>query len=208
MGIPPPLMVTCGQADLIYDVDGHCYIDFCQSWGALILGHAPEQLTAKAAEQLWRGTSFGIATPYEKQLAERILHHLPSIEKLRFVSSGTEATMTAIRLSRAYTGKSVIIKFNGHYHGHSDSLLIKAGSGVCHLSEASSKGVPEELIKLTVSLPFNATEVCRDFICSRQDIAAILIEPIAANMGVVPAKAEFLQMLKRRELQKRNCAYF
>lgn len=201
MGLTP-LMVSHGKGDSIYDVDGHCYIDFCQSWGALILGHAPEHVVAKALEQLARGSSFGIATPYEKELAERITHHMPSMERLRFVSSGTEATMSAIRLSRGFTGKSVIVKFNGHYHGHSDSLLIKAGSGVSHLPEASSKGVPEELIRLTVSLPFNATQMCRDFIRSRDDIATILLEPITGNIGVVPAKLEFLQMLREESSKK------
>lgn len=197
-----PLIVKEGKGDTILDVDGHCYIDFCQSWGSLILGHAPERIVAKAMEQLSKGTSFGIATPYEKDLAEIIARHLPSVEKLRFVSSGTEATMTAIRLARGFTGKSVIVKFNGHYHGHSDSLLIKAGSGVSHLPEASSEGVPEEVVKLTVSLPFNATQACQNFIRSRDDIAAVLLEPVAGNIGVVPAKREFLEMLREETAKK------
>lgn len=197
-----PLIVKEGRGDTIWDVDGHAYIDFCQSWGSLILGHAPQHVVAKAVEQLSKGTSFGIATPYEKDLAEIIKRHLPSMEKLRFVSSGTEATMTAIRLARGYTGKSVIVKFNGHYHGHSDSLLIKAGSGVSHLPEASSKGVPEELVKLTVSLPFNDIETCRNFLLSRDDIAAVLLEPVAGNIGVVPAKQEFLSMLREETAKK------
>ncbi len=197
-----PLMVEKGKGDTIWDVDGHSYIDFCQSWGSLILGHAPKLIVEKASEQLAKGTSFGIATPYEKNLAEIIVRHLPSIEKLRFVSSGTEATMTAIRLARGFTGKQVIVKFNGHYHGHSDSLLIKAGSGVTHLPEASSKGVPEELVKLTVSLPFNDLETCRDFLRSHEDIAAVLLEPVAGNIGVVPAKREFLEMLREETAKK------
>lgn len=197
-----PLIVEKGKGDTIWDVDGHSYIDFCQSWGSLILGHAPPHVVAKASEQLANGTSFGIATPYEKNLAEIIIRHLPSIEKVRFVSSGTEATMTAIRLARGFTGKPVIVKFNGHYHGHSDSLLIKAGSGVSHLPEASSKGVPEELVKLTASLPFNNLETCRNFLRSRDDIAAVLLEPIAGNIGVVPAKKEFLEMLREETAKK------
>jgi glutamate-1-semialdehyde 2,1-aminomutase len=197
-----PLMVKEGRGDTIFDVDGHAYIDFCQSWGALILGHAPERVVAKVAQQLARGSSFGIATPYEKELAESIAGHVPSLELLRFVSSGTEATMTAIRLARAFTGKSVIVKFNGHFHGHSDSLLIKAGSGVSHLPEASSAGIPEELVKLTLSLPFNAIETCRSLIRSREDIAAVLLEPVAGNMGVVPAKREFLEMLREETVRK------
>lgn len=201
MGLTP-LIVREGKGDMIFDVDGHPYIDFCQSWGSLILGHANEAIIARAKEQLHRGSSFGIATPYEKELAEIIIRHLPSIEKIRFVSSGTEATMSAIRLSRAYAGKSTIVKFNGHFHGHSDSLLIQAGSGVTHLPQASSKGIPEELVKLTVSLPFNEIEGCRHFLRSRDDIASVLIEPIAGNMGVVPAKPEFLKMLREETAKK------
>jgi glutamate-1-semialdehyde 2,1-aminomutase len=197
-----PLIATGGKGDTIFDVDGHAYVDLCQSWGALILGHAADNVVAKAAEQLSRGSSFGIATPYEKELAEIIVRHFPSMQRLRFVSSGTEATMTAIRLARGYTGKSAIIKFNGHFHGHSDSLLIKAGSGVSHLPEASSAGIPEELVKLTVSLPFNDTEICRNFIRSRDDIAAVLLEPITGNIGVVPAKREFLEMLREETSNK------
>ncbi len=197
-----PLMVKEGRGDMIRDVDGHDYIDFCQSWGALILGHAPAPVVARVVEQLHRGTSFGIATPYEKELAEKITAHLPSMERLRFVSSGTEATMTAVRLARGFTGKSTLVKFNGHYHGHSDSLLIKAGSGVHNLPEASSKGIPEAIVKLTVSLPFNDLETCRQFLRSRDDIAAVLLEPVAGNIGVVPAKREFLEMLREETAKK------
>ena len=197
-----PLVVKEGKGDTLVDIDGHAYIDFCQAWGSLILGHAPENVIAKATEQLHRGSSFGIATPYEKELAESIIRHLPSIEALRFVSSGTEATMTAIRLARGFTGRSVIVKFNGHYHGHSDSLLIKAGSGVSHLPEASSKGVPKELVQLTVSLPFNDLDTCRRLIRKRDDIACVLLEPVAGNIGVVPAKKEFLEMLREETAKK------
>lgn len=197
-----PLIVKEGKGDRICDVDGHSYIDFCQSWGALILGHSPDECVAKAAEQLNRGTSFGITTPFEKELAAKIAFHLPSIDKLRFVSSGTEATMSAIRLARGYTGKSTIIKFDGHFHGHSDSLLIQAGSGVTHLQKATSKGIPQELMQLTASLPFNSIDICRQFIRSRDDIAAILLEPIAGNMGVVPAKKAFLEMLREESANR------
>jgi glutamate-1-semialdehyde 2,1-aminomutase len=197
-----PLIVKEGKGDTICDVDGHRYIDFCQSWGALILGHSPDNVIAKVVEQLSQGTSFGIATPYEKELASHIIRHLPSIEKLRFVSSGTEAAMSAIRLARGYTGKNVILKFNGHFHGHSDSLLIKAGSGVNHLPGASSLGIPEELFKLTASLPFNDLETTRDFIRSRDDIACVMLEPVAGNIGVVPARLEFLEMLREETAKK------
>src|ERR1700722_8938670 len=198
-----PLMVREGKGDTLIDIDGHEYVDFCLSWGALIFGHSHPQVVAKAAEQLQRGCSFGIATPYEKELAERIQRHLPSLEKMRFVSSGTEATMSAIRLARGFTGKSIVVKFNGHYHGHNDSLLIQSGSGVSHLPQASSQGIPQELVKLTASLPFNDIPTCRDFLRSRDDIATVLVEPIAGNMGVVPAKPEFLQML-REETEKKG----
>jgi glutamate-1-semialdehyde 2,1-aminomutase len=202
MGLTP-LMVKEGKGDTVIDVDGHAYVDFCQSWGALILGHADGRIVKKASEQLTRGSSFGIATPYEKELAEALTRHFPSMQKLRFVSSGTEAAMSAIRLARGYTGKSTIVKFNGHFHGHSDSLLIRAGSGAAHLPQASSQGIPQELVKLTVSLPFNDVEACRQFLRSRSDIAAVLVEPVAGNMGVVPAKKKFLEML-REETEKQG----
>lgn len=197
-----PMIVREGKGDTIVDVDGHRYIDFCQSWGSLILGHAPDNIIARVADQLRLGSSFGIATPWEKELAEQIKFHVPSIERLRFVSSGTEATMSAIRLARGFTGKSVIVKFNGHYHGHSDSLLVKAGSGLHHLPEASSRGIPEELVRLTVSLPFNDLETTRDFLRSRDDIAAVLLEPVAGNIGVVPARSDFLEMLREETARK------
>ncbi len=197
-----PVMVNEGRGDTLIDVDGNRYIDLCQSWGALILGHSPDCVVKRLEEQIRKGTSFGIATPFEKELAEMIRRHVPSMEKLRFVSSGTEATMTAVRLARAYTGKSVIVKFDGHFHGHSDSLLIQAGSGATLLPKASSLGIPDALTQLTVSLPFNDLETVRDFIRSRDDLAAILLEPIAANMGVVPGKKIFLEMLREESAKK------
>ena len=136
-----------------------------------------------------------MATPYELQLAAKICHHLPSIEKIRFVSSGTEATMSAIRVARGYTGKNKIIKFEGHYHGHSDGLLIKAGSGVTFIG-ASSKGVPADFVKHTICLPFNDIEALRECLKNSDDIAAIILEPIAANMGLVPAEHDFIQALR------------
>ena len=198
-----PLVVSRGKADTIWDVDGHAYIDFCCSWGALILGHSPKSVVEKACEQMHSGSSFGITTPYEKQCAEKIVEHLASIEKLRFVCSGTEATMSAIRLARGFTGRLLIVKFDGHYHGHHDALLIAAGSGMAHLPQSTSLGVALECIQHTISLPFNALEVCRDFLRSHDNIAAVILEPIAGNMGVVPAKREFLEML-REETQKKG----
>lgn len=198
-----PLMIESGKGEKIIDVDGNTYLDFCQSWGALILGHLPNPVVQALKKQLEKGTSFGIATRLEQQLAEKIIYHLPSIERIRFVSSGTEATMTAIRLARGYTGKPKIIKFNGHFHGHSDHLLVQAGSGVTDLPQASSSGILEEVVRATFSLPFNEIETCRSFLSSRDDIAAILLEPIAGNMGVVPAHPSFLKML-REESEKRG----
>lgn len=203
-GMPvDPMIVQEGRGDLLVDVDGHSYIDFCQSWGSLILGHSPPAVVKALAEQIGQGTSFGITTPYEQELAAKIIEHLPSIDKLRFVSSGTEATMTAIRLARGWTGRSILVKFDGHYHGHSDGLLIQAGSGVTHLPRASSLGIPPEIAALTVSLPFNDMEACRAFLRSQEGVAAVILEPVAGNMGVVPALPAFLQML-REETERRG----
>lgn len=140
---------------------------------------------------------------YEHELAEKIRTHMPSLQKLRFVLSGTEATMTAIRLARAFTGKSTILKFDGHYHGHSDSLLIAAGSGVTNLPQSSSRGIPREVMEKTASLPFNDCESLLSYLDRNQDIAAVIIEPVAANMGVVPATQEFMNLL-REETKKRG----
>lgn len=197
-----PLVVDYGAGDTIWDVDGKSYIDFCGSWGALILGHAPPKVAKVAAEQIHRGSSFGIMTEIEQKLAAKLIEHVPSLERVRFVSSGTEATMSAIRLARGYTERPFIVKFNGNYHGHVDSLLIAAGSGTLHMNEeASSKGVPKETIRHTVSLPFNDVDGVRAFLRSGKEIAAVLIEPIAGNMGLVPASREFLEML-REETRK------
>ncbi len=191
-----PLMVARGKGDLIWDVDDHAYIDFCGAWGSLILGHCAPFVMRAVTEQLQQGTSFGIATPYEHALAEKIMSHLPSIEKIRFVSSGTEAGMSVVRLARGFTGRSLIVKFNGHYHGHCDSLLIQAGSGVSLLPQASSAGVPVEAIQHTVSLPFNDLETCRNFLRGNREVAAVILEPIAGNMGVVPVDPDFLSMVR------------
>lgn len=197
-----PLVVKEGRGDTLWDVDGNGYIDFCMGWGSLILGHSPEPVTSVMREQIERGTLFGVATPYERELAERIIQHLPSIELIRFVSTGTEAVMSALRVARAFTGKSLIVKFNGHFHGHADSCLVRAGSGANYLPGSSSQGIPDVIAHLTASLPFNSLDVVRDFLRSREDIAAVLIEPIAANMGVIPAQKEFLEMLREETAKK------
>lgn len=199
-----PLIAAKGKGDIIWDVDNETYIDFCCGWGSLILGHAKEHLVKAVQEQVALGSSFGLATESEELLAKKIISHMPSMQKLRFVSSGTEATMSALRLSRGFTRKPYIVKFDGNYHGHSDGLLVRAGSGVAHINEqASSKGIPEEMVKYTLSLPFNDVEKCAEILRKRDDIAAVIIEPIAGNMGVVPASLEFLAML-REETAKKN----
>jgi glutamate-1-semialdehyde 2,1-aminomutase len=178
---------------VLWDRDGNEYIDLCQGWGALILGHSPEPVVSVLQEQIGQGTLLGVTTPYERLLAERIIQHMPSIDLIRFVSTGTEAVLSALRLARGCTGKSLLVKFNGHFHGHVDSMLVRAGSGVNYLPGASSRGIPEQA---TASLPFNALDKTRSFLRSRDDIAAVIVEPIAANMGVVPARADFLSMLR------------
>lgn len=198
-----PLIVERGAGDTIWDVDGHEYIDYCCSWGALILGHAFPSVVEKAVHQAALGSSFGIATQLEHTIASHLVKHLPSLEKVRFVSSGTEATMSVLRLARGYTGRSKILKFNGNYHGHVDSLLIQAGSGVTGLNpEASSKGIPHEIIRHTISLPYNAINDVREFLRSTEELAAVIIEPIAGNMGVVPAARVFLEMLREETSKK------
>lgn len=191
-----PMVVEKGKGDTIWDVDGNAYIDYCLSWGPLILGHAHEAVVERACDQMKKGSSFGIATPYELQLAKKIQMHLPSMQKIRFVSSGTEATMSAIRLARGYTGRNTLVKFSGHYHGHSDCLLIQAGSGVTHLPQATSKGIPDAFIQHTVCLPFNDLTTCRNYLRNHLDVAAVILEPVAGNMGVVPADQDFIDMLK------------
>lgn len=196
-----PLIVERGIADKVVDVDGNSYIDYCMSWGSLILGHVHPSIKIAVQTQLEKGSSFGITTALESQMACQITLLMPSIEKIRFVSSGTEATMSALRLARGYTKRSYVIKFNGNYHGHADPFLVQAGSGVSFLLESSSLGVPEETVKYTISLPYNDVEAVKKAFCTYKDIAAVIVEPIAANMGVVPGTKEFLQTL-RNETKK------
>jgi len=173
-----PLVVDYGKGDLITDVDGNAYIDYCGSWGALILGHAPPPVLDAVADQLLRGTSYGATTPIEAIFAERLLRHLPHVDKIRFVSSGTEAVMSAVRLAKGFTKRTKIVKFEGNYHGHSDVLMNEA-----------------------LVLPYNDIAAAQEFFRKTPDLAAVVIEPIAGNMGLVPATLEFLQML-RTETQK------
>jgi glutamate-1-semialdehyde 2,1-aminomutase len=200
-----PLIVERASGSRLWDADGNTYLDYVCSWGALILGHADPDVVRAIADQAARGTSYGMTTELEAELAARIVGALPSIEKVRLVSSGTEATMSAIRLARAATGREFIVKFEGCYHGHADSFLSQAGSGLATLGIASSPGVPESLAALTLNAPYNDLEaVERLFAAQQNKIAAVIVEPVAANMGVVPPALGFLMGL--RELTQRHGA--
>ncbi|WP_326008406.1 glutamate-1-semialdehyde 2,1-aminomutase [Staphylococcus haemolyticus] len=193
----PAIFMDHAKGSRIYDIDGNEYIDYVLSWGPLILGHKNEQVIKKLHEAVDRGTSFGASTLEENKLAELVIERVPSIEKVRMVSSGTEATLAALRLARGYTGRNKIIKFEGCYHGHSDSLLIKAGSGVATLGLPDSPGVPEGTAKNTITVPYNDLEAIKIAFENYGDyIAGIIVEPVAGNMGVVPPKDGFLQGLR------------
>jgi len=192
-----PLFIERAQGSSIYDVDGNEYIDFVCSWGPMVLGHAHPAVLAAIAETMAHGTSFGAPTPKEIELASMVVDALPSVEKVRFVSSGTEATMSAVRLARGYTGKKVIVKFDGCYHGHADSFLVKAGSGVITLGIPGSPGVPDEIVKNTVSIPYNNEEVLEKTLRDATlDIACVIVEPVAGNMGCVSPAPGFLEKLR------------
>jgi glutamate-1-semialdehyde 2,1-aminomutase len=192
-----PLIVESARGSRVYGVDGREYIDYICSWGALILGHADPDVVAAIADQARRGTSYGMTSPLEIELGEEIARAVPSIEKIRFVSSGTEAAMSAIRLARAFTKRDLILKFEGGYHGHADSFLVDAGSGLATLGISSSPGVPAALANLTLNAPFNdLAAVERIFFEHPKKIAAIIVEPVAANMGVVAPAKGFLEGLR------------
>ncbi|MFC1850136.1 glutamate-1-semialdehyde 2,1-aminomutase [candidate division CSSED10-310 bacterium] len=194
-----PRFIKSGQGSAIYDEEGHRYIDFIGSWGPLILGHAHPKIVKAIQETAARGTSFGAPTAKETMLAQDIVDFVPSIEKVRFVNSGTEATMSALRLARGFTGRKEIVKFAGCYHGHSDGLLIKAGSGATTLGVPDSAGVPAEITQLTVPAVFNDPEGLETIFKQRgESIAAVIIEPVAGNMGVIPPAPGFLE--KTRDL--------
>jgi len=188
-----PLFIVRGRGAQIWDADGNAYIDYVGSWGPLILGHAHRAVTMALKESVSRGTSFGAPTAPEVRLARLVVECLPSIDRVRFVNSGTEATMSAVRLARGVTGRSRIIKFDGCYHGHADSLLVAAGSGVATLGLPGSPGVPEEIARLTLSLPYNDLGPVREaFKQYPNEIAAVIVEPVAGNMGVVGPAEDFL----------------
>ncbi len=204
VGGAPPILVRA-EAQYLWDADGNRYLDYFGSWGPMILGHSFPPVVAAIQKAAANGASFGASTPTEADLAERIVRACPSIEKLRFVSSGTEATMSAIRVSRAFTGRKYIIKFEGCYHGHADGLLVKAGSGVATFGIPGSAGVPEEIAQLTLALPFNNLAAVEEaFQKHPGQIACIIVEPIVGNMGCVPPAPGYLAAL--REITSRSGA--
>lgn len=191
-----PVFMTRGRGATLTDVFGKRYVDLCLSWGALLFGHADPATVRAVQAQAAKGTSFGTATPIETVLARDIQKVFPSMERIRFTSSGTEAVMSALRLARGATGRKRILKFEGGYHGHADSLLVKAGSGLATFGSPDSAGVPKELAALTAVLPYNNERKLERFFKKNRDLACILVEPVAANMGVVPAKKNFLLALR------------
>jgi len=200
-----PLIIERGSGQYLYDADGNELLDYVCSWGAMILGHANPAISEAIADQARRGTSFGVTTELELELATLITRAIPFIEKIRFVSSGTEATMSAVRLARGVTKRDFIVKFEGCYHGHADTFLSQAGSGLATLGIAGCPGVPAALAALTLNVPYNDLQaVERVFLEHKDKIAAVIVEPIAANMGVVPPEAGFLKGLQ--EICKKNGA--
>ncbi|HWP24261.1 MAG TPA: glutamate-1-semialdehyde 2,1-aminomutase [Candidatus Binatia bacterium] len=193
-----PLFMSRGRGSAIFDADGNRYIDYVCSWGPLILGHAPAKIVQAVRRQAAVGSTFGAPTAAEVDLAEMVSGIVPSVEKVRLVNSGTEATMTAIRLARAYTGKAKVVKFDGCYHGHADGLLVKAGSGVATLGLPDSPGVPPSFAKQTLIASYNdIASVQAIFARHGQDVAAVIVEPVCGNMGVIPPARGFLRALRR-----------
>ncbi len=194
----PPVFIASAHGSRIIDIDGNEYIDYVGSWGPALLGHAHPAVVAAVEASARKGTSFGAPTLAETALAAKIVAAFPSIEKLRMVSSGTEAVMTALRLARAYTGRDMIVKMAGCYHGHSDSLLVAAGSGVAEFSSVSRPGVPQTLAALTAVVPYNDAAAVEAVLQQHPgQVAAVLVEPVAANMGVVPPVAGYLEKLRK-----------
>jgi glutamate-1-semialdehyde 2,1-aminomutase len=192
-----PRFIRSARGATITDVDGNTYIDYVGSWGPMILGHADEEVVAAVQEVAAGGTSFGAPTELEVQLAQEVIDAVPSIEMVRMVSSGTEATMSAIRLARGVTGRTKLVKFEGGYHGHADSLLVRAGSGVATLGLPDSPGVPAALAENTLTLPFNNVPALEKVFAEHDDIAAVIIEPVVGNMGCVPPRDGYLEAVRK-----------
>ena len=191
-----PLFISQGQGAYMQDIDGNKYVDYVQSWGPLIFGHRDESIETAVIEAVKHGLSFGAPTEAESELAKLVISFFDSVEKVRFVNSGTEAVMSAIRLARGFTGRDDIVKFTGCYHGHSDALLVQAGSGAATFGNPSSPGVPADFTKHTLLAEYNNIESVKKCFTDSDNIACIIIEPIAGNMGLVPADKEFLQELR------------
>ena len=197
VGGDPPFVVR-GEGAYLWDADGNRYLDYFGSWGPMILGHAYPLVVEAIQQAAARSASFGASTAAEADLAELVISAMPSIEKLRFVNSGTEATMSAIRVARGFTGRKYVIKFEGCYHGHSDGLLVKAGSGLATFGLAGSAGVPQEIAHWTLPLPFNDLEAVKEaFALHPEEIACVIVEPVVGNMGCVPPAAGYLEGLRR-----------
>ncbi len=204
-----PLFIERAEGPYLYDVDGNRYIDYVLSWGPLVLGHAHPYIVEQLQEAVSKGTSFGAPSPLETALAEKIQSFMPSIEMLRFVNSGTEATMSALRLARAYTGRNKIVKFEGCYHGHADMLLVQAGSGVATLNLPDSPGVPPSTVSDTLVACYNDLESVKNIFRIYPDqIAAVIVEPVAGNMGVVPPVEGFLKGLRSLTRQHHSLLIF
>lgn len=192
-----PLFIEKANGSTLYDADGNTYLDFVCSWGPMIMGHAHPDIVEAIQTTAQSGTSFGAPTSLEIDLAKMVVDALPSVEKVRFVNSGTEATMSAVRLARGYTGKKVVVKFDGCYHGHADSFLVKAGSGIITLGIPGSPGVPDDIVKNTVSIPYNNVDTLEQTLRDdKLDIACVIVEPVAGNMGCVPPSKDFLKKLR------------
>ncbi len=192
-----PVFIQKAEGSKVFDADGNAYIDYVGSWGPMILGHRHPEVISAIESVLARGTSFGAPTDLETELAQMVIEAVESVEMVRMVNSGTEATMSAIRLARGVTGRDLLVKFDGCYHGHADTLLVAAGSGVATLGIAGSPGVPEGFIRSTLSIPYNDVERVADVVSKKGDkIAAIIVEPVAGNMGLVVPKSGFLQTLR------------
>ena len=192
-----PLFIQRAKGVSLFDVDGNEFLDFVGSWGPMILGHAHPAIVDEICRAACDGTSFGAPTPSEIELASLVVEAVPSVEKVRFVNSGTEATMSAVRLARGYTGRKIVVKFDGCYHGHADSFLVKAGSGVITLGIPGSPGVPDDIVRNTVSIPYNDTEILEKTLRDASlEIACVIVEPVAGNMGCVLPAAGFLEKLR------------